>query len=39
MRLGDTSGILEYFQCMQLEDPAFVSTIQVDEDDMVTNIF
>ncbi|KAM6547360.1 hypothetical protein CsatB_019036 [Cannabis sativa] len=39
MRLGDTGGILEYLQRMQLEDPAFVSAIQADEDDMITNIF
>ncbi|XP_062117825.1 protein FAR1-RELATED SEQUENCE 5-like [Humulus lupulus] len=39
MRLGDTGGILEYLQGMQLEDPAFVSAIQADEDDMITNIF
>ncbi|XP_062086206.1 protein FAR1-RELATED SEQUENCE 5-like [Humulus lupulus] len=35
----DTGGILEYLQGMQLEDLAFVSAIQADEDDMITNIF
>ncbi|XP_062103043.1 protein FAR-RED IMPAIRED RESPONSE 1-like [Humulus lupulus] len=39
MRVGDTGGILEYLQSMQLEDPAFVSAMQADEDDMITNIF
>ncbi|XP_062093608.1 protein FAR1-RELATED SEQUENCE 9-like [Humulus lupulus] len=39
MRVGDTGGIFEYLQSMQLEDPAFVSAMQADEDDMITNIF
>ncbi|XP_062103484.1 protein FAR1-RELATED SEQUENCE 5-like [Humulus lupulus] len=39
MRVGDIGGILEYLQSMQLEDPTFVSAMQADEDDMITNIF
>ncbi|KAL6570653.1 hypothetical protein OROGR_000203 [Orobanche gracilis] len=36
---GDTGGILEYLHKRQLEDSNFVYAIQVDEDDMMTNIF
>ena len=39
MKLADTGGVLEYLQKMQLNDPNFVYAIQVDEDDLITNIF
>ncbi|BFG31912.1 hypothetical protein CerSpe_181860 [Prunus speciosa] len=39
MKLGDTGGVLEYLQQMQLNDPNFFYAIQVDEDDLITNIF
>ncbi|PRQ24833.1 putative transcription factor FAR family [Rosa chinensis] len=39
MKSGDTGGVLEYLQRMQLNDPNFVYAIQVDEDDLITNIF
>ncbi|XP_027169197.1 protein FAR-RED IMPAIRED RESPONSE 1-like [Coffea eugenioides] len=39
MMQGDTGGVLEYLQRMQLEDPNFYYAIQVDEDDLITNIF
>ncbi|XP_020426620.1 protein FAR1-RELATED SEQUENCE 5 [Prunus persica] len=39
MKLGDTGGVLEYLQQMQLIDPNFFYAIQVDEDDLITNIF
>ncbi|KAG5562913.1 hypothetical protein RHGRI_005599 [Rhododendron griersonianum] len=39
MKMGDTGGVLEYLQKMQLEDPNFFYAIQVDEDDLITNIF
>ncbi|KAJ4969932.1 hypothetical protein NE237_003031 [Protea cynaroides] len=39
MRVGDAGGVLQYLQQMQLEDPAFFYAIQVDEDDLMTNIF
>ncbi|XP_058210025.1 protein FAR1-RELATED SEQUENCE 5-like isoform X1 [Rhododendron vialii] len=39
MKRGDTGGVLEYLQKMQLEDPNFFYAIQVDEDDLITNIF
>ncbi|XP_027071125.2 protein FAR-RED IMPAIRED RESPONSE 1-like [Coffea arabica] len=39
MMQGDTGGVLEYLQGMQLEDPNFFYAIQVDEDDLITNIF
>ena len=36
MMQGDTGGVLEYLQRMQLEDPNFYYAIQVDEDDLIT---
>nr|XP_028952715.1 protein FAR1-RELATED SEQUENCE 5-like [Malus domestica] len=39
MKLGDIGGVLEYLQKMQLNDPNFFYAIQVDEDDLITNIF
>ncbi|KAL3515006.1 hypothetical protein ACH5RR_021908 [Cinchona calisaya] len=39
MMQGDTGGLLEYLQRMQLDDPNFFYAIQVDEDDLITNIF
>lgn len=39
MRVGDTGGILEYLQHMQCDDPNFSYFIQVDVDDLITNIF
>ena len=39
MKIGDTGGVLEYLQKMQLKDPNFFYAIQVDEDDLITNIF
>ncbi|KAG8369966.1 hypothetical protein BUALT_Bualt14G0068100 [Buddleja alternifolia] len=39
MRPGDTGGVLEYLQKMQVEDPNFVYAIQVDADSLITNIF
>ncbi|XP_026433286.1 protein FAR1-RELATED SEQUENCE 5-like isoform X1 [Papaver somniferum] len=39
MKVGDTGGVIEYLQNMQLTDPNFVYAIQVDEDDLITNIF
>ncbi|KAL3522890.1 hypothetical protein ACH5RR_015724 [Cinchona calisaya] len=39
MKVGDTGGVFEYLQKMQLDDPNFFYAIQVDEDDLITNIF
>ncbi|KAL3509229.1 hypothetical protein ACH5RR_028630 [Cinchona calisaya] len=39
MKMGDTGGVLKYLQNMQFEDPNFFYAIQVDEDDLITNIF
>ncbi|CAA0834204.1 Protein FAR1-RELATED SEQUENCE 5 [Striga hermonthica] len=39
MRVGDTGGVLEYLQQKQVEDPNFFHAIQVDSDDMITNVF
>ncbi|KAL7229943.1 hypothetical protein ACSBR2_008482 [Camellia fascicularis] len=38
-QMGNTGGVLEYLRKMQLEDPNFYYAIQVDEDDLITNIF
>ncbi|KAG8367782.1 hypothetical protein BUALT_Bualt16G0108500 [Buddleja alternifolia] len=38
MKIGDTGGVLEYLQQRQLDDPNFFYAIQVDEDDLITNI-
>ena len=39
MKSGDTGGLLEYLQRMQFEDLNFSYAIQVDLDDLITNIF
>jgi zinc finger SWIM domain-containing protein 3 len=36
---GDTGGVLEYMERRSLEDAKFFYSIQVDEDDLITNIF
>ncbi|XP_059630857.1 protein FAR1-RELATED SEQUENCE 5-like [Cornus florida] len=39
MEKGDAGAILEYFHNMQVNDSSFFYSIQLDEDDMITNIF
>ncbi|XP_050374566.1 protein FAR1-RELATED SEQUENCE 5-like [Argentina anserina] len=39
MMSGDTSGVLEYLQKMQSNDPSFSYAIQVNVEDLITNIF
>lgn len=39
MKFGDTGGVLEYLQKNQAEDPNFTYAIQVDVEDLITNIF
>ena len=39
MKSRDTRGLLEYLQRMQSEDLNFSYAIQVDLDDLITNIF
>ena len=39
MKSRDTGGLLEYLQRMQSEDLNFSCAIQVDLDDLITNIF
>ncbi|XP_059658738.1 protein FAR1-RELATED SEQUENCE 5-like [Cornus florida] len=39
MEKGDTGAILEYFHNMQLRDPSYIYSLQLDVDDMTTNIF
>jgi zinc finger SWIM domain-containing protein 3 len=36
---GDTRGVLEYMEKKVSEDVNFFYSIQVDEDDLITNIF
>ncbi|XP_047337223.1 protein FAR1-RELATED SEQUENCE 5-like [Impatiens glandulifera] len=37
--VGDSGGVLEYLQKQQLQDPNFFYAIQLDEDDLITNIY
>ncbi|XP_062085665.1 protein FAR1-RELATED SEQUENCE 5-like [Humulus lupulus] len=39
MRVGYTGGVLEYLQQMKSKDPSFFYALQVDKDDLLTNIF
>ncbi|XP_062100756.1 protein FAR1-RELATED SEQUENCE 5-like [Humulus lupulus] len=39
MRTGDTGGVLEYLQQMKSKDPKKIYALQVDKDDLLTNIF
>ncbi|KAJ8766697.1 hypothetical protein K2173_004521 [Erythroxylum novogranatense] len=39
MTKGDTHEVLQYLYKMKVEDPNFFYAIQVDEDDLITNIF
>ncbi|XP_026392399.1 protein FAR1-RELATED SEQUENCE 9-like [Papaver somniferum] len=39
MKTGDTGGVLEYLQKKKLTDPNFFYAIQVDKEDLITNIF
>ncbi|XP_047333567.1 protein FAR1-RELATED SEQUENCE 5-like [Impatiens glandulifera] len=39
MMAGDAGDVLEYLQKQQLKDSHFINAIQVDEDDLITNIF
>ena len=39
MKSGDTGGLLEYLQRMESEDLNFSYAIQVDRDNLITNIF
>ncbi|KAM6596036.1 hypothetical protein CsatA_006560 [Cannabis sativa] len=39
MKIRDTGSVLEYLQRMQIQDPNFFYAIQVDVDDLITNIF
>uniref|UniRef100_A0A8I6X5K8 Protein FAR1-RELATED SEQUENCE n=1 Tax=Hordeum vulgare subsp. vulgare TaxID=112509 RepID=A0A8I6X5K8_HORVV len=38
-KVGDTGGVLEYMEKKVSEDVNFFYSIQVDEDDLITNIF
>ncbi|WCJ32289.1 hypothetical protein M5689_013725 [Euphorbia peplus] len=39
MQKGDIDGVLEYLQTKQSNDPSFTYVIQVDANDLITNIF
>nr|XP_011462919.1 PREDICTED: protein FAR1-RELATED SEQUENCE 5-like [Fragaria vesca subsp. vesca] len=39
MEKGDAGAILQYFQKMQSENSSYFYSIQLDEDNMITNIF
>lgn len=39
IKISDTGGVLEYLQQMQSDDPNFFYAIQVDNSDLITNIF
>jgi zinc finger SWIM domain-containing protein 3 len=39
MQLGDGGAILKYLQTMQMDNPSFFYTMQIDEDDKLTNFF
>ncbi|KAM1584467.1 hypothetical protein ACFX1Z_037443 [Malus domestica] len=39
MEKGDTRAILQYFHKMQVKDSSSFYSIQLDEDDMITNMF
>ncbi|XP_071924677.1 protein FAR1-RELATED SEQUENCE 5-like [Coffea arabica] len=39
VKIGGTGGVRKYLQKMQFEDPNFLYAIQVDENDLITNIF
>ncbi|KAL3846337.1 hypothetical protein ACJIZ3_003740 [Penstemon smallii] len=39
MKGGDAGGVLNYLQLKQSEDPNFFYAIQVDKDDLITNVF
>ncbi|CAL9060236.1 protein FAR1-RELATED SEQUENCE 5-like isoform X1 [Musa acuminata AAA Group] len=39
MQMGDAEAVLKYLQSMQLNDPSFFHSTQIDEDDRLTNFF
>ncbi|XP_010270684.1 PREDICTED: protein FAR1-RELATED SEQUENCE 5-like [Nelumbo nucifera] len=39
MEKGEACGILQYFEDKQLQNPSFVYTIQLDQVELVTNLF
>ncbi|XP_010276948.1 PREDICTED: protein FAR1-RELATED SEQUENCE 5-like isoform X2 [Nelumbo nucifera] len=39
MKKGEAGGIIQYFQDMRLKDPSFVYAIQLDQAELVTNLF
>ena len=39
LKKGDGCAVMEYFHKMQLEDPSYFYSIQLDDDDQIMNIF
>uniref|UniRef100_A0A2N9GWH9 SWIM-type domain-containing protein n=1 Tax=Fagus sylvatica TaxID=28930 RepID=A0A2N9GWH9_FAGSY len=39
LKKGDGRAVMEYFHKMQLEDPSYFYAIQLDDDDLIMNIF
>ena len=39
LKKGDGHVVMEYFHKMQLEDPSFFYSIQLDDDNQIMNIF
>ncbi|KAK9993720.1 hypothetical protein SO802_023423 [Lithocarpus litseifolius] len=39
LKKGDTRAVMEYFHNMQLEDPSYFYSVQVDDDGQILNIF
>lgn len=39
LKKGDGRAVMEYFHKMQLEDPSYFYSIQLDDNDLIMNIF
>nr|XP_023876778.1 protein FAR1-RELATED SEQUENCE 5-like [Quercus suber] len=39
LKKGDARAVMEYFHNMQLKDPSYFYSVQVDDDDLLLNIF
>ncbi|XP_019054503.1 PREDICTED: protein FAR1-RELATED SEQUENCE 5-like [Nelumbo nucifera] len=39
VKKGEVGNVLQYFEVKQLEDPSFIYAIQLDQNDIVTNLF
>ena len=39
LKVGDARAMVEYFHNMQLEDPSYFYSVQVDDDGLILNVF